>query len=142
MDYNEEIDWEFPDYGYTTTDKAMLERAVKYAALHNSGGDVRVYAIATDKRGNILAQNGNTYLKSHPKQKHWCFMAKHVKREFLHAETRTLIQALKSGKEIAKLYVARVDKSGKVKDSKPCEVCSFMIATEFPHLEVIWSREK
>lgn len=137
-----EIDWTFPDYGHTNTDKTMLRKAIGWAKLHDSGGKICVYAVATDRRGNIIAQAGNTYTKSHPVQKHWCFMAKQKGKEFLHAEIKVLVSGLKSKKDIAKLYVARVDKSGNVKDGKPCAICDLMIKTEFPHLEVIWSREK
>ncbi len=137
-----EIDWTFPSYGYTQTDLFMLEKATAYCRQHSSGGDVRVYAVATDKRGNVLAHAGNTYIKSHPKQKRLCFLTKQTGKEFMHAELRCIIQGLKSGKDIAKLYVARVDKAGNVKDSKPCEMCSYMLSTELPNVEVIWSREK
>lgn len=136
------IDWTFPDYGHTPTDLFMLEKAIAYAKSHDSGGSVRVYAIAIDKRGNVLSQAGNTYIKSHPKQKRLCFLTKQKGKEFMHAELRCIISALKTRKDIHKLYVARVDKAGNIKDGKPCEMCSYMMDTELPNVEVIWSREK
>ena len=133
-------DWQFaalPAYS-----RPAMDKAADLARKHVSGGSVRVYAIATDKRGNILGQAGNMYTKSSPKQKRWAILAKQPEREFLHAEIATMLRAIKTGKEISKLYVARVDASGNIKDGKPCSVCSLMLATEFPHVEIIWSREK
>ncbi len=44
----------------------MLEYALENVKEHDSGGRVNVYAVLTDKRGRILAENGNLYNKSHP----------------------------------------------------------------------------
>lgn len=133
-------DWTFPYYN--ATDFEMIARCHAYAKLHNSGGGTRVFAMAVDKRGVVLAQRGNTYTKSHPKQARWSFLAKQPERTFLHAEAATVLAALKTRKDIYKLYVVRVDSTGKMKDSKPCPVCQLMLDTEFPHVIVVYGREK
>ena len=113
------------------------ERAARLPKEHA----VRVYAIATNKRGQILAERGNSYHKSHPIQKKWAMAVFQPEREFLHAEVSTLIAALKTGKKIDKLCIGRVDKQGNRKNGKPCIVCATMLEQEFPHVKIYWSKE-
>ena len=113
------------------------ERAARLPKEHA----VRVYAIATDKRGQILGERGNSYHKSHPVQKKWAMAVFQPEREFLHAEVSAMIAALKTGKKIDKLCIGRVDKQGKIKNGKPCIVCATMLEQEFPHVKIYWSKE-
>ena len=138
------MEFTFPDYNYTqhtAIDRSLLQRCHEAAKIHNSKGKITVWAIATDKRGNVLGQAGNDYVKSHTQQSRWSLICKQPEREFLHAETLAIIRALKSRKEVSKLYVVRVDKSGKMKDSKPCSVCQTMLETEFPNVIVVYGKE-
>lgn len=106
----------------------MLWRAVEKCRKHDSFGRCRVWCVALDKRGRIIAEAGNNYLQTHPVQYR---AAKRVGLEqkcYLHAEILCCLQSLKTGVTIDTLVVARVDKAGKVCDGKPCIVCQGYIA--------------
>ena len=119
----------------------LITLACERAAMLPKEHPVRVYAIATNKRGQILAERGNSYHKSHPIQKKWAMAVFQPEREFLHAEVSTLIAALKTGKKIDKLIIGRVDKQGNRKNGKPCIVCATMLEQEFPDVKIYWSKE-
>ena len=119
-----------------------MEMCLDAAASLPKSYPVRVFAVAVDKKGLIIAGAGNSYVKTHTKQAKWACFVKQPERNFLHAEVYTLIKAAKSDRTIDKLYVGRVDKQGNPKDGKPCAVCQAMLDFEFPNVEIIWSREK
>lgn len=105
----------------------MLEYALEKLKEHNSGGRVNVYAVLTTKRGLILSEGGNLYLKSHPVVKHYANVTRqHDNKCFLHAEIRTLI-AYRGKHKHLKLYVASKDRNGNVRNAKPCPICSAYI---------------
>lgn len=103
----------------------MLWRAIEMARQHDSGGRVRVVALALDKRGRVISVGKNCYTRSHPIAKR--FAQKHhlPERDRLHAELKAVIAA--RGQVINTLVVARVDRDGNVCDGKPCFLCSDML---------------
>ena len=121
--------------------ESMLEYCVKKAREGDSSGSVRVYSVATDKRGNYLGESLNSYTKTSPKQKRWSLRCGQHGREYLHSEVLTMLRSAKSGRKATDLYIARVDKQGKIKDGKPCVICQAMIASEFPTLNVYYTEE-
>lgn len=122
--------------------ESMLEYCINNAREGNSGGRCRVYSVATDKRGNFLGESLNTYIKTSPIMKRWANKLGHIGKEYMHSEIITLLRSAKSAKMISDLYVARVDKQGKVKDGKPCVICSAYIQQEFPELKIHWTLEE
>ena len=121
--------------------ESMLQYCVDKAKSGDSGGRCRVYSVATDKRGNYLGESMNNYLKSSTVQKKWSMRCGQHGKEYLHSEILTLCRSLKTGRTITDLYIARVDKQGNVKDAKPCVICQAMITSEFPDLNVHYTKE-
>lgn len=95
----------------------------------------RIYAVITDKRGNILAEGSNSYTKTHPRQAYYADRVNQSERVFLHAEIAALV---KCRAEPYALYVARVGKGGESRIAKPCEICSLAIE-QTPIKEVHYS---
>jgi len=124
------------------TTESMLNYCIEKAREGDSSGRVRVYSVATDKRGNFLGESLNSYIKTSPIMKRWANKMGHIGKEYLHSELITLLRATKAGKMISDLYVARVDKKGNVKDGKPCVICSAYIQQEFPELKIHWTLEE
>ena len=101
----------------------MLEYALSKCNEHESYGRVNVYAVLTDKRGRILAENGNLYNKSHPAaQKYVIKTGQSEHKSFLHAEIRTLL-AYRGRHKHLKLYVASMDRNGNIRCAFPCKMC-------------------
>ena len=121
--------------------ESMLQYCVKKAREGDSSGSVRVYSVATDKRGNYLGESLNTYILTHPTMKKWSLRCGQHGKEYLHSEVKTLIKSAKSGRKVTDLYIARVDKQGNIKDGKPCVICQAMITSEFPTLNVHYTEE-
>jgi tRNA(Arg) A34 adenosine deaminase TadA len=87
----------------------------------------RIDAVITDKRGRVIASAGNSYEKTHPIQKKYAILAGCPKREFLHAEIRAIIKALKTEKELWKIEISRTDYIGNTRLAKPCKICELAI---------------
>ena len=121
--------------------ESMLEYCVKKAREGDSGGKIRVYSVATDKRGNYLGEAMNTYTLTHPTMKKWSLRCGQHGKEYLHSEVLTMLRSAKSGRKATDLYIARVDKQGNVKNAKPCVICQAMITSEFPTLNVHYTEE-
>ena len=121
--------------------ESMLEYCVKKAREGDSGGRCRVYSVATDKRGNYLGEAMNDYLKTSTTQKRWSLRCGQHGKEYLHSEVLTMLRAAKSGRKVTDLYIARVDKQGKIKDGKPCVICQAMLNSEFPDVVVHYTEE-
>ena len=123
----------------------MLWKAIERAKLHNSGGRVSVFSIAVDKRNRALAQEGNSYVQTHPTMAKFATKAGLVPKQYLHSEVKCLLRALRSSIVVNKLYVARVDRDGNVKDGKPCTLCRSYIAyveeIQGSKIDVIYSKE-
>ena len=98
---------------------------------------VSVYAVAVNKRDRVIAEAGNDYVKTSPKQALYARLAGLPHKQFLHAEILVLTRALKRGENTAKLYIARAGKQGQSLPAKPCSICQLFIDTEFPNIEII-----
>lgn len=114
----------------------MLSYALHRATHHLSSGKQKVWAVAIDKRGNLIAEAGNLYQKSHPAQAKYARMSGSPDKCFLHAEMLCMIRAAKTGKLVHTLYVARAGVGGKAMNAKPCVVCQKMLDTEFPEVYI------
>lgn len=80
-----------------------------------------------DKHGIKLAEECNSYTKTHPLQKFYATKVGTPKREYLHAEVRAIIKALKKGVP-HKIFISRVNpKNGNTGIAKPCPICILAI---------------
>lgn len=101
----------------------MLEYALERAnEMPHIQGQRRVYAAVVDKRGRILAEGFNSYIKTHPVQAYYAEKVDLPERVYLHAEIAALIR-VRHGNPY-KIFVARVDANGNPMLAAPCEVCS------------------
>ena len=101
----------------------MLTKTTELAKIHISNGKQKIYAIITDKRGKILSQAGNDYIKSHPTQRR---LAKSVCLDeciYLHAEIAALIKVKKPIPKHSKIYISRVGFNGEAILAAPCPIC-------------------
>lgn len=109
----------------------LLQYCLKKAkALPLEGNRQRLWACVTDKRGNILGEGCNSFVKSSVYQKQMAAKAGKPKCEYLHAELASLTRVFRS-KSKAKphaLWVARALRNGEHGLAKPCEVCQLAIA--------------
>lgn len=84
-----------------------------------------MWCIALSKRGKIISECSNSYVKTSPKQ---AFYAKRVgldSKVFLHSEVRAI--CLAKGKKIHKLIIARVDSQNNPVLAKPCPICELAL---------------
>lgn len=120
----------------------MLNKAFHKACKHSSGGRQRIWAIATDKRGRVVAEGGNSYVVSHPKQADYARRAGRNQACFLHAEISVLISLYRVKKVCHTLYIARAKKNAQGVDvpglAKPCEICAKALA-EAGITKIIWT---
>lgn len=122
-------------------DDWLIELCLEEASRLPSHYSTRVFAVAVDKKGLVISGRGNTFTKTHPTQKKWACLAKEPERQYLHAEIRVMMNALKTGRTIDKIAIGRVDKMGNRKDATPCPVCKLFLETEFPEVEIVYSKE-
>lgn len=95
----------------------MLERCREEAEkLDKVQGRQRHWCIVTDKKGRILSQAPNSYVKTHPYQASMAEAVGLPDRVFLHAEIAALVRCRKKPYAI---YIARAGGGY----SKPCPVC-------------------
>lgn len=100
----------------------MLSNAMAKASQHNSGGKYNIYAIITNRGSSeILAEAGNSYVKTHPRQAEYARRTGNGAKIFLHAEIAALIRNRQ--KDADCIYIARVDGQGRPRNAAPCEVC-------------------
>lgn len=86
----------------------------------------RQHIIATiyDKKGNILAKETNSYIKTHPTQAHYAALAGNPKAIYLHAEIAALVKC----KGIPyKIHIERRHKNGVLANAEPCPICKLAI---------------
>lgn len=80
----------------------------------------RITATCYDKRGRILSKCHNSYIKTHPLQAHFAYLAGKPECTYLHAEIAALISAKSV---VYKILVERYYASGKPAMAKPCPIC-------------------
>ena len=105
-------------------------RAIPYVK-----GQTRHYAVVVNKRGRVVGEGRNEYLKTHP------LAAKAGKavglpaKECVHAELSALLgDRYRKG---VKLVVCRVDSRGRSAYSEPCHVCKYTIKEYFPNIKSV-----
>lgn len=76
------------------------------------------------KKSKVVATAVNLEKKSHPLQAKFAKRVGLCEKIYLHAEVSALIKAREDADTIV---VARVDKQGKLRNSKPCPICSFAL---------------
>lgn len=96
-----------------------LERAKEIEYVQ---GQRRIYAVIVDKRGKILAEGTNSYIKTHPVQAYYAEKVDFPERVYLHAEVAALVR-VRHGNPY-KIFIARVDAHGNPMLAAPCEVCT------------------
>jgi deoxycytidylate deaminase len=99
-----------------------IKQAIAVAHSHSGigMGKFRHGAILVHK-GKFLSAGFNQY-KTHPT------LVSHTEFPYLHAETHSMFRyGMDNIPEGATLYVARVNKQGEVRNSKPCDVCFHFI---------------
>lgn len=108
----------------------VLSYALVKAHQHDSGGRQRLWAVATDKRGKILAEAGNSFVQSHPLQASYAKRAGREQACFLHAEMAMIVKMLRSKVDcarVANVFIARADKQGNPMLAKPCKICQMAL---------------
>lgn len=124
-------------------DEVSLNYALMKAFQHDSNGKQKIYAIATDVKGNILAEAGNFYEAEHPvqgQQKNlWIAYKPHRYQNnqhngyqgfTLHAEVlllERLKRVPKEKREKVNIYIARSGYGLNPLNAKPCIICSSAI---------------
>lgn len=101
-----------------------LDYCIDKARQHDSGGRIRVYAVATNKQGRIIAEAGNDYCKTHPTQAMYASSVGLGEKQYLHSEVACLIICLRKRVVPVKMYVARVHRDGRVAAACPCVICA------------------
>lgn len=114
----------------------MLEYCIAMASkMPYVRKETRVYSVVCDKRGRIISESPNSYIKTHPLVKRWSFKA-NLDKEYLHAECGAIIKSKGKGHS---LYVARVDSKNNPMIAKPCPVCQIAIEQHGSIKEVYWT---
>lgn len=86
---------------------------------------VNVYAAIYNKKGNLISESTNSYIKTHPLQKEFAEKLSLQHHIYLHAEIGALIKARGQGHTI---HIVRLAKDGQTTlPSKPCPICDLAI---------------
>lgn len=88
-----------------------------------------IYAVVTNRRGDIIGEAVNSYSQTHPVQKKYASRVGKDFCQFLHAEIGACIKALRhpSKTKPHAIFIARVHKNGKLAAAAPCPICSLAI---------------
>lgn len=108
----------------------MIEYTIKQAfQIPHESNKQRLYAVITDKKGNIISEGSNTYSKSHPIQFYYAEKVGRGNAIFLHAEMNAIVRIIRSTnrRKPHSIYVARVNCKGEPVMAKPCEICEMAI---------------
>lgn len=102
----------------------MLEYVISKAReIPYVKGQQRHYSVIVDKRNRVVSEASNSYTKTSPVM-HKASKRLGLSKEYCHAEQLAIVRSRGKGH---KLYVARVDSTGKAVYSAPCEVCSLLL---------------
>ena len=99
--------------------KKLLSLAIDIARQNNKKR-YNFVSIIADKRDRILSIGANSYSKTHPLQLKYALMVGQDERIFLHSEIDAIV---KCKRPASKIYIARVNNTGKIKSAKPCPIC-------------------
>ena len=118
--------WQLLGYSYTKMKPSdLLSYTLVRAHHHVSGGKHKLYCVATDKRGNILCDAGNSYTLTHPKMAKAASLVHREHNVFLHSEISCLVKLLRMRIDTKRvtLYIARSNKNGEPMLAAPCPIC-------------------
>lgn len=107
-----------------------IDKVVDYAK--HSEAKFRHAAICLDKRGQIVSYATNSH-KTHPLQAEYAKRSGKSQKVSLHAEIAALIRART---DIETVVVARINKNGDLRCSKPCPVCQ--LALDEASVNEVW----
>lgn len=87
-----------------------------------------IYAIVRSKRGKILSQGFNSYIKTSPLQSRYAKSVNLPKKEFIHAEISALSRIPYTQRKNAySITIYRFDNHGRPALAKPCPICQAAI---------------
>jgi tRNA(Arg) A34 adenosine deaminase TadA len=107
-----------------------IDKVVDYAK--SSPAKFRHAAICLDRQGKIVSWATNSR-KTHPLQAQYAKRLGKTEKVSLHAEIAALIR---SREDIDTVVVARINKRGELRNSKPCPICR--LALEEAEVNEIW----
>src|SRR5574343_1616391 len=89
-------------------------------------GRYRHYCVITNKKGVIVAEAQNSYEKTNPIMFYTSQKLGIENKLFGHAE-QLAISRVRTKERNLKLTVVRINKNGKLVNSKPCPICEYLI---------------
>lgn len=101
---------------------SILRLAIEVAK--SSPSKKQVGAVLLNK-GKVLATAVNLEDKTHPVQAKWARRAGLEPKQYLHAEIAALVRCRQ---EADTIVVARVNGQGKLRNARPCPICSLALA--------------
>lgn len=110
--------------GFMEIDKHITYCVVKANETKYARGKYRHYCCIVDKKGVIVSEAANSYIKTSPVMFNAGRKVGVTDKCFCHAEMLALVRAKGRG---YKLAVARINKNGKPVNSKPCPICLYLI---------------
>lgn len=110
--------------------ESCFDKVVDHAK--DSEGKFRHAALCLDSKGRVLSAATNSY-KTHPIQAEYARRSGKAKKVSLHAEIASLVKA--KG-DVDTLIVARVNRAGELRNSKPCRICQ--LALSEAEVETVW----
>lgn len=102
----------------------FLELAIQTAKTSPSRRKIGAVLL---KKSKVVSTAVNLERKSHPLQAKFAKRVGLCEKIYLHAEVSALIKAREDADTIV---VARVDHQGRLRNSKPCPICSFALEQE------------
>lgn len=85
-----------------------------------------ITATIFDKKGRVLSIGQNSYIKTHPLQKHHAERVGMSEKIYCHAEIAAIIRC-KDLSKAHKMLVTRFNSQGLPVIAKPCEICQSAI---------------
>lgn len=107
-----------------------IDKVIDYAK--HSPAKFRHAAICLDSKGRIVSYATNSR-KTHPLQAEYARRTGKEQKVSLHAEIAALIKARE---DIETVVVARINKRGELRNSRPCPICR--LALEEAEVKEIW----
>ena len=107
-----------------------IDKVIDYAK--HSPAKFRHAAICLDGKGRIVSYATNSR-KTHPLQAEYARRTGKEQKVSLHAEIAALIKARE---DIETVVVARINKRGELRNSRPCPICK--LALEEAGVEEVW----
>ncbi len=83
-----------------------------------------IKATIFDRKGKILAEGQNSYIKSHPMQAKYANKCGYEDKIFLHAEISALVKCKSQGHS---MRIERYNRKGEPLLAKPCPICELAI---------------